>query len=224
MKSTQKTIITVLIGSLLVLACGLVAQDDSGDDPVLEYYRSRAEGQTDSRNPLVAGVQFSLTGRTFLSEFDRKGDEEVKDSAIFTNYYSFGELDSQAVVLSSKDGLSDIDITFPNVFAADYHFRFYPNDTGGADLAIGFESDSGINLTPVGLAVIDRTRYFPRRFYLYYPNEERYERYSRVISLREQDGFIFPDTITTFYAVAGIFSIDHYRLDTYIDSVKIMRE
>ncbi len=219
--STQKRIIVVLLALItgLPLAATL-AQDDEERDPVLEFYRERAAGQIRSRNPLEAGLSYALEIRAYVYRMGRGGKPEPVDSAAFTRYYSFGELDSQQVHWSTSERPIEVDLSYPNVFAQEYHFRFYPNDTGGTALAIGFESDTTRNLSPVGLAVIDRTHYSLRQLYLHYPANKAAERRSRTLSFTERQGFIFPDTITTAFARAGIFSTDYFRIDAYVDSIR----
>lgn len=220
--SRKKLIIWVLF-VLLVGGVAAVTGQEERDDPVLRYYTERAAGQGESRDPYKAGLAFQAWVRAYLTHLGRGGKDELTDSATFIRYYSFGELDSQAVTAVTKEALIEIDLTYPNIFSQDYDFRFYPNDTGGAVLPIGFESDTVRNLSPVGLAVIDRDEYYLRKLYLYYPKLEKYERYSRTLSFGLHDGFVFPDTAVTTYAQAGIFSVEHYRIDAYVDSVKIIR-
>jgi hypothetical protein len=216
-KKTQK--VSVLLA--LVTLTGVGMAQDQTDDPVLDFYRERVAGQTESRNPDRAGLTYSLSAHAFKIKLGRGGEHELQDSAAFTNYYSYGDLDSQTVAYSTDAQLEKTDLTYPNIFARDYAFRFYPNDTGGADLAIGFESDTVKNLSPVGLAIIDRNHFTLRRLYMYYPNEEKYERYSRVVAFQDRRGYLFPDTVLVTYAKAGIFSVDNYRVEVVVDSVHL---
>ena len=219
--STRKKTVGILFVFIVVGLAVVSAAQENETDPVLEFYRERAAGQIESRNPDRAGLEYALTVRAQLTELERGGDFVLKDSARFTNHYNFGIMDSQTVVFSTNDDLLDIDLSYPNVFEADYFFNFYPNDTGGAALAIGFESDTVKDLSPVGLAVIDRNRYSLKRLYLHYPDTEKYERYSRVVSMQERRGFLFPDTVEVTYARAGIFSVDHFRITSVIDTVHL---
>lgn len=207
---------------LASLACVVAKAQEEERDPILEFYRERAAGQMRSRNPQEAGLQYALRLRAYLSQLGRGGKAVLTDSAAFTRYYSFGELDSQVVLWSTSERLDQVDLTYPNIFAEDYTFRFYPNDTGGEALAIGFESDTTRNLSPVGLAVIDRTHYWIRQLYLHYPAREAAERRSRTISFTERQGYMFPDTVSSTFARAGIFSVDYYRIDAYVDSVRML--
>lgn len=217
--STEKRIILVLLLLLAGLPWVATRAQEEERDQILEFYRERAAGQVRSRNPQEAGLQYALRMRAYLSQLGRGGKAVLTDSSAFTRYFSFGELDSQVVHWSTSERLDQIDLTYPNIFAEDYTFRFYPNDTGGEALAIGFESDTTRNLSPVGLAVIDRTHYWIRRLYLHYPARKAAERQSRTFSFTERHGYMFPDTVTSTFARAGIFSTDYYRIDAYIDSV-----
>jgi len=224
MSIKDKILSVFVFGFLLFGGWTLMAQEqDEIEDPVLQFYRQRAAGQIESRNPLTAGLTYRLDIRSLRYKLHRGGGEELTDSAAFTNFYSFGNLDSQTVAYSTNEDLTEADLSYPNVFAETYQFNFYPNDTGDSALAIGFESDSANTTAPLGLAVIDRTRYFLRHLYLYYPSSAAYERYSRELSFEEVDGYTIPDTLLTTIALAGIFSVDYYRTETYVDSVLIDR-
>jgi len=114
-------------------------------------------------------------------------------------------------------------MTVPNVFAQASEFCFYPNDTGGVELALGFDHDVSLSQLPVGLAVIDRDRYLLRWLYLYYPEHLDYKRFSRSYRLTLQDGYVFPDSIWEVGARPGIFSPEYYRLETVITGITIYR-
>jgi len=199
------------------------AQEADPTDPVLTYYCRQAAGQTESRDPLMAGVAYSINVKSYLSKLKSRGRRELADSAVYTDFYSFGVRDSQIVAAATDESLLDVDLTFPNVFSRDYAFWFFPNDTGGQRLAIGFDSDTVTNLSPVGLAIVDRSAYFLRTLYLYYPHEQKYERYSRQLDFAEVDGFTVPKKIVTTYARASVMSLDYYQVETYVDSVRVYR-
>ncbi len=218
----NKILIVFVLGLFGLGDWAVMAQDD-GEDPVLDFYRERAAGQTESRNPMTAGLTFDIALHSYRYKLHKSGREELTDSASFINYYSFGNLDSQTVAYSTNKDLLTPDLTYPNVFEGDYQFNFYPNDTGGEALAIGFESDSANTTLPLGMAVIDRTRYYLLRLYLYYPSSDKYERYSRELVFEDYEGYNVPDTIVTTFALAGIFSVDYYRTETTTDSISISR-
>jgi len=103
-----------------------------------------------------------------------------------------------------------------------YHIHFYPNDTGGLSLAMGFRADSTMPRQPDGLVVIDRTEYYPRCLYLYYPNKPDFKRFTRTFRFALVDGFIFADSISEVAARQGIFSLENYRLETSISDLTIV--
>lgn len=201
----------------------LAAVEEEPADPVLDFYCSRAGSVCRSRSPFENGTSFSLATRTYLTKLKRGGKTELLDSAFVTYFISFDAVDSQHVVVSTSKKLTDIDFSYPDIFLSDYDFYFYPNDTGGALIAIGFDCDTTSQLNPVGLAVINRNEYFLKRLYLYYPNVKRLKQYSRYLSFTEYEGLIVPDTIRDTYTKAGIISVDHYRRETFIDSIHVYR-
>lgn len=208
---------------LFVLAILVVGADTSPaqDDPILEHYSSRAASIFDTRNPWSTGAVFSFEARTLRKDY---ADESyiVTDSVISRHWYSFGQLDSQMVVRASDDGLLDrVDFTYPNVFEGEYQFHFFPNDTGGEDLSLGFDVVAEGVTAPAGLAVIDRDYYFLRRLYLYYPDREDYRKYSRSFRFIEEKGMVVPDSIWVVASRFGLISDEYFRLEVDIYDIRV---
>lgn len=220
MKSNKKScrLLRLFVLSLmLAFAITLTAQDD----PILEHYSSRAAAVFESRNPWQAGAVFEFTARTVRKDYIDDSYTPT-DSMISRHWYSFGELDSQVVVEASNDVLLDrIDFTYPNVFAGDYRFNFFPNDTGGEELSLGFTVVRPRENVPVGLAVIDRDYYFLRRLYLYYPDRHNYRKYSRSFRFIEDKGMVIPDSMWVVASRPGLITDEHFRLETDIYDIRV---
>ncbi|UCD63547.1 MAG: hypothetical protein JSW34_12495 [Candidatus Zixiibacteriota bacterium] len=210
---------------LLVAALLAVPRPGAQDapDPVLEFYCERAASTFPTRDPIESGADFSFRATTFYKSIGENGEVTGVDSGIADYFYSSGELDSLAVVLAPRNRQKDIDLTFLNVFSGDYDFYFFPNDTGGSDLAIGFDTYTGEDPAPVGLAVIDRTQYLLRRLHLHYPNRKYHKRYSRSFRFVERDGYIFADSVWVVSAKKGVFTTDFFRIETGITNIRVRR-
>jgi len=216
----------IALSVLVALSCAppvLSQSQGEAEDPVLEFYRAKAAATFEARNPLDHAVNFSLEAVTHYTNLTRRGKVASVDSVRSTYFFSFGVLDSAHLGSVENDRLEDLDFSFPNVFQPNAQFFFFPNDTGGAELAIGFEGDTSQAERPVGLAVIDRDRYFLRQLYLYYPAYQDYKKFSRSFRLTLKDGFVFPDSIWEVGAKPGIFSPEYYRLETGITAITIYR-
>ncbi|MEA3297096.1 MAG: hypothetical protein U9R56_04460 [candidate division Zixibacteria bacterium] len=205
---------------IIVFFCA-AAGEPVAVDPVLEFYCGRAAAVFTARDPIEHGLCFSFTVRSYYKSVGRRGNIEDVDSAVIRYHFSFGHLDSQKTVLCTSDKLTDIDFSFPNVFSEHYLYNFYPNDTGGVNIAIGFDTDSVGNNQPVGLALIDREQYILRWLYLFYPHKSGFRRFSRSFRMTEFRGFVFPDSLWEVGAAEGVFSTDDYRLETCIESIEI---
>ena len=221
--STKKHLSTVIAVSLIVLAILTVGRTQEADQWVLEHYTDMAAHAVDSRDPLGTGATFSLMTRSYYKHVGRGGVVEKIDSARINYFYSFGQLDSQVVVSGESGRFKDVDFSYPNVFEDDYVFSLFPNDTGGPEMAIAFDTDSLSDVRPIGLAVIDRAEYYPRWLYLSYPSRSNHTRYTRSFHFVKQLGLIFPDSIWIVGARAGIFSSEHYRLETGVLEIEVSR-
>ena len=208
-------------GLAILFVPALTVGDTEPDDPVLDFYSDRTRATAESRNPLQRGTAFSFDAVTYYRRIGRGGKVDLVDSTRSTYYYSFGKLDSLITDTSASSRDYEVDFSYPNVFDHDYIFNFYPNDTGGADLAIGFDTDTMVQDEPVGIAIIDRSRYFLKWLYLYYSDRKGYQRYSQSLRFTERDGLVFPDSIWTVAAKVGLFSTDYYRLETGISNLVI---
>ncbi len=221
--STEKSRIR-LWATLLVLVAGLPlrsAVDDQKADPVVQFYCAKARSVCDELRPDEQAFSYSLTATSYRRKLGGKADIIQVDSAVADFYFSSGALDSQKTAVSTSEILAGIDLSYPDVFDQDYQFSFYPNDTGGRYLAIGFDTDSAGDPRPVGLVIIDRYEYSLHRLYLFFPHRDGYKRFSRTLHFVKHDGYVFPDSILDVVARAGIFSTDHYRVETVISNIEI---
>lgn len=224
--SIKNKIIWVLVVFVITvfLLQPLAAQEASDD--ILEFYQTRAGGVFDSRSPFESGLSFSLLGKTYYIVYDKAKNKSIKDSLIYRSYYSFGKIDSTIKVCKEcmfPEELEMSTIFYPNVFDGSYLYNFFPNDTGGSDLAIGFDTKELIDSLPDGLALIDRERYFLKKLHLYFYKERRDRRESKSYRFTEHEGFIFPDSIWEIKAKRGIFSTEYYRLETSLTEFQIYR-
>ena len=208
--------------ALSATATGL-ADDSYGDDPVLKFYWTQAATVSAESDPLRNGVSFSLLTTSHYKRVASNGRITGVDTAIVRYWFSCGSLDSQVVEMATSDVKMQQQFSIPDLFDAQYRYTFYPNDTGGELLAIGFDTPKADDSLPVGLVMIDRDSYLLRRVYLYYPHREGYERFSRCYRVSEHDGFLFPDSIWEVGAREGVFSTENYRLETRIDAVSVDR-
>ncbi len=206
---------------MLIGVFSVVAQDEA--DPVLAYYCRRAAETYGSRNPLERGLTFSYRATTYYMNIGAHGAVARLDSGSVDYYYSFGELDSSNLVVKPENSQKPVDLRFHNVFEGNYEFTFFPNDTGGSDMAIGFDIVDAADTLPVGLAVIDRERFFYRKLYLHYPNKKYYKRFSRSFRFVEYQGYIFADSVWQVGAKKGVFTTEFFRTETGITNITIYR-
>lgn len=209
--------------ALIVFSVGAVLSAAQEPDPVLVFYWQRAEAAQRSLDPLGAGISYSFRARTYYRPLGDDGWAKATDSSIADFYFSFGNLDSTRIITASKRKHVADDFSVPNVFAGNYDYYFYPNDTGGKDIALGFNTWTAGDTLPEGLAIIDRARYNLCWLYLYYPPKDDFKRYSRVLRFTQHEGFVFADSMVVVMAREGVFSTEHSRIETGISNIQIYR-
>ncbi len=215
-----KWIITVFVVAV-ALVLPVVAQEET--DEILHHYQKRAGEVFDGRNPFISGVTFSFEATTFRKIYDKNGNTSIADSSISLYYYSFGNLDSIVTKVPSEKKIDSTDMQYPNIFKGIYKYNFYPNDTGGKELSIGYDSYEFDPSVPIGIATIDRDRYFLKQLYMHFVNEKRIDRSSKAFRFIEFEGYIFPDSVWELKCKSGIFTREYYRIETGIRNIKIQR-
>ncbi len=208
---------------VVALLCVKTAHAQNEVDDILIHYQTRASEVFDGRNPIVSGVSFSFEAKRYNLIYDQQMRKKIIDSTIAKYFYSFGELDSMVVLIEPKNSFDSLDVSYPNVFANNYTFNFFPNDTGGQNLAIGYDSHNFDVSLPVGMAIIDRERYFLKQLYLHFMAEKKIDRKSKVIRFVEHEGFVFPDSLWEIRVKSAIFSSEILRTETGITNIQIQR-
>ncbi len=210
---------------LLIIALGVFFSGEallsSDEESVLQFYRNQARLACAEHSPVEQGVAYSFTATSYYKRRREEGGYRLVDSAVVTYYFTGAQPDSHKAIVPPSNKLKNIDFSYLNVFDLNYRFSFYPNDTGGTVLALGFDTDSLNDPRPDGLAIIDRYDYMLERLYLYYPQKEGYKRFSRIVHFTEYEGYLFPDTIEEVASKAGIFSTDHYHILTHIRDITV---
>lgn len=207
--------------SIATAAFGVMQADET--DPVLSYYCERARQAYESVDPIESGLNFSFRAKTYYMDIGEHGEVIRLDSGITDYYYSFGQLDSSEVILKPEQSHRAVELLPTNVFADNYEFFFYPNDTGGVDLAIGFDTHDSLDTLPVGLTVIDRDKFVLRWLYLHFPQKKYYKRFSQSFRFVDQEGYIFPDSAWQVSARRGVFTDEFFRYETGISDITIYR-
>jgi hypothetical protein len=222
--SIEKYLIAVTWIATIAVTVSASAADRYGGDGVLEFYCTRSAEAANRMNPIGQRLSFTLATTSHYKRIDSHGKVSGVDTAEVQYWFREGVLDSQVVRSAPSGGSRSLSWSLPDVFAEGYLYTFYPNDAGGKELAIGFDTPKAADSLPVGLMIIDRESYLPRRFYLHYPNRPGYKRFSLGYRLSERDGFLFPDSIWEVAAKEAVFSTENYRRETRVDSVRILPE
>jgi len=212
----------VVFGLILGVTLSLAAADDA-ENPILDFYVQRAEHAFVSRNPAETGVSYSFRATFYRKVIETGGVAGRIDSAVIDYFYSWGNLDSLRPVSGDFERFQKTDLDYPDVFKYDYVYNLYPNDTGGQELAIGFDTRTADDTLPTGLAIINRELYFPMWLYLSYPNKVGYKRFTRSFRFTEVEGMTFADSVWEVGAKAGVFFSEYYRIETGITDITVTR-
>ncbi len=209
--------------TIFIVGISVFVMVRADDTKLLRFFWDRARATLSNANPDARGINYSFTATTYYKKYAEKGKIESTDSTRIGYFFSFGKLDSTRTLLAPRNKIPPVDLSLPAVFDSSYALNFYPNDTGGKTIAIGFDADSSHSDWPVGLVLIDRQLYYPDWLYLSYPEKKGFRRFSRSMRFVERDGYIFPDSVCEVATVDGIFFSTSYRLETGIKNLTIYR-
>lgn len=199
------------------------ARAETDIDPVLDFYRSRAGSVWSARNPFEAGVSFSYRLSAVYKSVNSEGQVVDTQRSQSIVYCSFGQIDSTVATVPPEKSIEDLVLAYPNVFRAENRFNFFPNDTGGPELSLGFDSPDATAPEGAGLAVIDRSGYYLRWLFVHYPDREDFRRFSRSYRFAQSEGFVFPDSVWVVGAKEGILSLEHFRIEATVDQFVVYR-
>lgn len=218
----------ILIWSILILLTAfdqsVCSQDQPEEtDPVLTYYWDKATAKAPVVDPATDAIRFSCTVMARRYRINSNGRLGRGDSALINMFFTGNTLDSQQVIKGNIDKIGEIKLNHADPFAYDYRLNFFPNDTGGAGLAIGLVSDSALaESQPDGLMVIDRKEHYLRSLYYYYPEKSGYKRFTRMYVFQMVEGLLFPREIVEIATQLGVFMTSTYRLELEISGVKLL--
>ena len=213
-----------VIVEIVIVISIFTANALSSDDPILDFYCTSAGAEFAGRSPIAHGAIFSFHATSVLRTIGDGGIATVSDSAVSDYFYSFGNLDSTRTIVAPKSGMPVFEYDAPNVFGDSLIHSFFPNDTGGPELAIGFDSPSLESEAPNGIVVIDRSTYATKRLYLFFPNKVGYKRLTRIYDFALHDEYLVPELIVEQGALSGIFTTSYYRMETRLTDIKVVRK
>lgn len=208
-------IILCVLFSTLIIDFTCNAQET---DEITAYYWSKAKTAYEKNS--ISNIQspFQLIVTTHYKHVDKHGVISKIDSATVKYFFSGSTIDSQQVLSGDNSLFKDITLIDDQMFDTNYYQFPYPNDTGGVNIAIGFDSDSTIVL-PDGFMLIDRKSYYLRWLYMYYSAKKNYKRFSRSFRFNEVDSYIYPDSIWEVGTREGLLSLENFRIESKVDSI-----
>jgi len=219
-KSTISCLRVLCIATVLSL---FVTQSAfSGEnDPILDFYWAKAAQSAKALLSDSVSVGYQIRALSYHHRLDKRGRITSTDSLLAEYYYSSGVFDSLTVIAGIDNEMTRADFSVLDIFSRPYLRNLFPNDTGGVELAIGFDSDTTHLSDPIGIVIIDRYQYFPIYLYTNYPDSAEFRRYSRSYRFTVQDGFLYPDSIWVSASRQALFTRENYRLETGVQSLLI---
>jgi hypothetical protein len=213
----------LIFASVSIIYAQRAGSDTEEIDPVLQFYINQADSVFRQTNVNDSNLHYSFMAFTYYKSIGRHGVVARLDSTVSRYFCTGSKIDSSQILVEPQHSIPEITISYPNVFTDYFEHKFFPNDVGDIELAIGFDNPDVKDTLPTGIAIINRDNYVLHRLYLYYPNTVYYKRLTRSYRLSEFSGLIFPDSIWEVGAKQGIFSTEYYRLETEIGQLQFLK-
>lgn len=211
----------VVTAFLLTIVAQTVVRSQEASDDVLDYYLKNVKRAIKTRSPVNNGTSYYYTSTTLYKYTNSHGKVGRVDTISVKFFHSWGKFDSAVVIKGDSSLLESMVPEYDDIFNQEYLFQTFPNDTGGIDFAIGFDTPNNSLPQPVGLLIINRDNFTPRWLYLFYPKKSGYKRFSKAWRFTELEGLIFPDSVWIVAAKEGVFGTDNYRIETGISDLTI---
>lgn len=215
MRAKLSIIINCLILVIFTPVIYVIGQES---DEIMQYYWGKAKAEFQSNALSESSGKYQVFATTHYKHVDSDGIVTKIDSASVKYLMTGNKIDTFTVITGDNKRFFDLTFTINDFFDTAYYQFPYPNDTGGIDLAIGFDSDSTVDL-PDGFLIIDRNKYKLKWLYLYYTDKENYRRFSRSFRFAEFDSFIYPDSIWEVGTREGFLALENFRIETKVDSI-----
>jgi len=188
---------------VVILSFLIAAEANTQDEPIIDFYLSQLDSTFQSEYIFVSDANFSVEVQSIMIKTDYRGEIDKVDTAIYKVYYS-GEIDSVSIIdsaLTLDENILPEKFFFNPPWYEENIFFFYPNDTGGAILAIGFRPDSAFSDTVVtGFLNMDRYDYKLKSIFMHDPDPEEYDNISHVFYFGPRDDY----QIILSYEIQGL--------------------
>jgi hypothetical protein len=211
-------IILISLTLLAVIDILCVSAVAVGQQDVVDYYWRKATRSFAGSELSACRLPYSFTVIARTQSLER-GKSRTSDSSVFRYFFSRGAQDSTQLINGRSKPVFPIDISVPNVFDSTYIRTLFPNDTGGTELAIGFDTDSSGDPRPIGIVTIDRENCAIRRLHAAYPVKSGYSRFSRSFHFAVANGWIYPDSIVETGSVRAFLLNEDYRIEISISDL-----
>jgi hypothetical protein len=156
---------------------------ENADSVAIQFYLQQARNTFEST--YIFGLKRNFTCRAVATATltNYRGKLDRVDSSAYDITYSDGRI--SGIDVSDTAGMSQNII--PDLIISDMpwqldcEFYFFPNDTGGSDISIGFEPrDASVKRAASGYITMDRYNYMVKSYTIYMTNHQFSDRYSRV--------------------------------------------
>jgi len=202
----------ILLMALTVLPLSLAIGDDA-DSTAIQYYLDRARNTFESSYIFNLKRDFEFRADAIATLTNYRGTLDRADTSAYDIKYSAGGVSNIVIVDSSVVSYNVVpDMTVPDMpWKLDDRFYFFPNDTGGNGISIGFEPrDATIPGATSGYIVIDRYNFTVKSVTIYVTDHPFSDRYSRVYNFEYRDLMTYPVKLERHWRGGGFWGRQYY--------------
>ena len=222
----MKNALRLIFISVLALMSTSYAVGESTDSTVIQYYLKQARNsfETTYIYNLKSGFQCQAQAIATLTNYRGKLDQV--DTSTYEIMYADGKVSSIDMTDTARMAENVIPaMTIPDMpWELDCWFYFFPNDTGGENISIGFEpNDATIPGAASGFIKLDRYNFTVKEYTIYESNGGFSDRYSRVYTFAYRDLLTVPVTLERHWRAGGFWGRKYFYQKITFDNYQMTK-
>lgn len=184
------------------------AAGDNADSTAIQYYLQQARKTFETTYIFNLKRDFKCRAIAIATLTNYRGKLDQADTSVYEITYSNGRTCAMVAADTSQMAQNLIpDLAIPDMpWQLDCEYYFFPNDTGGSDIAIGFEPRDGMSKKAAsGYITMDRYNYMIKSYTIYMSKHPFSDRYSRVYTFDYQNLLTQPIILERHWSEGGFW-------------------
>ncbi len=209
---------------MLALMPASYAVGESTDSTVIRYYLKQARNSFETTYIFGLKRDFQCQAQAIATLTNYRGKLDQVDTLAYEVVYSDGKTSSINMTDTARMSENVIpEMAIPDMpWELDCWFYFFPNDTGGENISIGFEPhDATAPNAASGFIKLDRYNFTVKEYTIYESNGQFSERYSRVYTFEYRNLLTVPVALERHWRAGGFWGRRYFYQKITFDNYQM---